>query len=488
MPLLKTPPDSMISMLDISSLKRNRALLSLFVILGGCVHNNPPPPSVIHSDMYSAIVAHERKIPLSNKVFTVEDAIRIGLANNPSYERTKLSLQQAYNNLYSQIAGYFPANITANAGTNKYVGGSGENTGSSYSGSGGGSSTGSWQKTGTLTIDSNIILFNGLQREMNLLQSSELIDQQDYAMKFARLTLINQIQRTYYYMVYNKTRVDIAGADADFQKMMLDFELEKRKLNLVTDDSVMNFEFKLEMAKRDLVRANSRFLADQYTLAALMGLTTVELPDNLKLMSIAEVMETIQIGFEPLGVEYYLDMAIQQNPNLKQSRSALMASRYQLYSSWGSFSPTITADAGYSWGVSNQSSEVADGGNYGLNATWDLWNNQRPFTIRGNAINVNIQEQSVYETWIRVVQDVRTAYSALESSILEQKITQKAYNIAMRQRVIVQSKYEVKVESIARMNQVQDYLVQAENDNAQAIVDIYIAKAELEKACGIQRY
>ena len=44
------------------------------------------------------------------------------------------------------------------------------------------------------------------------------------------------------------------------------------------------------------------------------------------------------------------------------------------------------------------------------------------------------------------------------------------------------------LESITRLNQVQELFVKAEIDNTAATMDIFTARADLEKACGIQRY
>ncbi len=126
--------------------------------------------------------------------------------------------------------------------------------------------------------------------------------------------------------------------------------------------------------------------------------------------------------------------------------------------------------------------------NAGINATWSIWDNERVFTIRGNVIEVDIKEQAVYSEWIDIIKSVRTAFATLQTSILRQQIAEKAWQIGERQRDIVQKKYEMGLESITRLNQVQELFVKAEIDNTAATMDIFTARADLEKACGIQRY
>lgn len=440
-----------------------------FVVLTGCINNNPPPPSVIHAEHYSTLDSDENRIlPNFNKVLTVEDAVRIGLENNPTYEKAKLSLELAYNNLYQQLVTYLPdPDLSGNATI----------------------SNASPSIDGSYQVGASLLLFNGLQREMNLLQKYELVKQSDYLLKAARLTLIYNIKNTYYLLARYGAEMDIESANAKFYKMMLDFQLYKRNLNLVTDDYVLNFETNYELAKSRLVQREILIRTYQYTLAALMGITTVEIPKDIRVMKIFEIEESHKIGFEPLGVEYYLDIAISQNPDLKQQRAALKAAKYQLYSSWGTFAPTIIGGVGQKWNIDgwNQWANNPKFG-YGIDATWDLWNNERPFIIRGNMINVDIQELAVYEQWLTIVQNVRTFYIQLEANILRQQMLEKAYKAAIKQRKIVQEKYEMGVEDITRLNQVQTELLSAENLNVQAMTDILIAKAALDRACGIQVY
>ncbi|MCP4177766.1 MAG: TolC family protein [bacterium] len=464
------------------------------ILLSSCVSSNPPPPSVLHADSYTTVETNEKRIlPETNELFTVNDAIRIGLANNPTYEATKLSLENAYNTMYQEIVGYLPTlDISPNAGLINYSK-SFKTKGDGFFGMGVGNFAGGESKTGSVGYGANssLVLFNGLQREFNILQAYELAKAKDYAMKYARLTLINTIQLAYYEMAMLKSQFNIFTANADFQHQMFEYQKAKFQHNLITNDHVLNFELELDLAKLRVLEIRLAYKIAEYTLAALLGLTTVEFPENLKLMTLGSILENIKEGYNPLGIEYYLDLAIDQNPELKEARTSLQAQKYELYSSWGEYSPSITADVGYSYATDNGWRNMNSGtGSFtaGINASWALWNNERIFTIRGNVIDVDIEEQTVYSTWIDIVKNVRTAFATLQTSILRQQIAEKAWQIGERQRDMVQQKYEMGLESITRLNQVQRLFVIAEIDNASATMDIFKARADLEKACGIQRY
>ncbi len=274
------------------------------ICLSSCVSSNPPPPSVLHADSYTTVETNEKRIlPETNELFTVNDAIRIGLANNPTYESTKLSLEKAYNTMYEEIVGYLPTlDINQNTGIINYSK-SFATKGDGFFGLGVGD-FGKGTSDGSVGYGANssLTLFNGLQREFNILRTYELAKQKDYAMKYARLTLINTIQLAYYNMAMLKSQFNIYTANADFQHQMLEFQKIKFQHNLITNDHVLNFELELDLAKLRVLEIRLNYKIAEYTLAALLGLTTVEFPENLKLMTLGAILENIKEGYNPLGI------------------------------------------------------------------------------------------------------------------------------------------------------------------------------------------
>ena len=190
-----------------------------------------------------------------------------------------------------------------------------------------------------------------------------------------------------------------------------------------------------------------------------------------------------------MGVEYYLDIAIDQRPDLKQVRSALKAQRFELYSTWGKFAPTISATANYGlttsdWEYSGQSIS------YGLTASWELLDAgmSRIFNVRSAQINLAQSKLDVLSKWIDIVGEVRTAYVKLQMSLIDEQLRTEAVEFAKKQRDMVKEKYENQIESITRLNQVQSLLVTAQLTKTTSIISVYKAKTDLNTACGIQRY
>ena len=457
-------------------------LLALTVIVTGCFSAPAPPPSILHSDSYTALTDQEQRIlPVTDKSFTIEDAVRIGLANSPTYESARLALDLAYNTFYQDIFNYIP---TASLS----VGGVSIGHGHSLSADGTVTSAIAYGSP-SLTGSGHFTVFNGLSREMDLLSSYETAKATAEALKFSRLALINQIINLYYDIVLTKEEIAITKANLSFQKEMLENTRYTYKNNLVTYDYVLNYEFNYKTQQAGLVNQQLNFKVKEYALAALLGLTTAKLPDGIKYVPIDELIRSLKRDFSSLGVEFYLDIAIDQRPDLKQVRLTLQSSRFDLYSAWGAFSPTISASASYSltssdWRYSGQNL------NYGLSASWDVLSAgfSRIFNVRSAQINLAKSKLTVLQKWIAVVKDVRTTYLDLQMSLIDETLRTEAVELAERQRDMVKMKFENQLESITRLNQVQDSLVLAQLDKARAIIAVYRAKTNLNTACGIQRY
>ena len=464
-------------------LKLSKILLLLVftVLLTGCFSSPPPSESILHSDSYSTLASSEqRTLPEAEKIFTIEDAVRIGLANNPTYEKISLALDEAYNTFYQDLFNYLPTvAVTGDVGIGQ--------TTSLHKNSN--RWTKSDSKTAGLTGTGSFTVFNGLQQEMDLLASYEGIEETAQGLKFERLALINQIINLYYSIVLTKAQIEINKDDLQFQKEMWDNALFTYKNNLVTYDYVLNFEYNYKVQQSSVIRGKMDFKTQEYVMAALLGLTTVEFPEDIQYLSTDELVKGLKNDFSSLGIEFYLDMAIDQRPDLKQSRSLLKQQQLDLYSAWGAFSPTLSVDAGYGLNTNNWD-YTGQHFTYGIGASWDIIDTgmSRIFSVRSAQISLAQSKLDVLETWIDVVKDVRTAYVKLQTSMIQQEITEDTLKIAEQQRDMVKEKYENQLESISRLNDVQTDFVQAQLNRVTAIVAVYTSKTDLHSACGIQRY
>lgn len=458
-------------------------LVLLLALLGGCVDYSPPP-KIVHADNYTATLNSEKRIlPEYTGLFTVDDAIRIGLANNPDYEQQKLSVSLAYNSYYQSLVNYLPSlEVTAATSINQT-----QTQSPAF--------TPGWQKSGWehpagVTATSSFTIFNGLRKEFNLLAQManvKLTEELQYDM---RRILVNSIIIAYYDIAQTKEQIKITQLDLKFQTQMREFEMAKFQQNLVTEDSILNFEYLEEQDKSTILQLDLTYKQQTYTLASLLGLTSADLPKDIKLMSVADIVETINIDFNPMSVEYYLDIAVDQRPDLKALRENLRITKYDLYGAWGAFAPVVTADANYGWGTEEFPQSRGDNEiDYGLTTKWTIWDSgHRIFSLRNAQITYDMSYEQLLAGWIQIIQDVRYSYDAMQMSLENYKVLEKSVEIAEKQRKIVQALYETDMETLPRLNEAQNNLFVSQFNLAIATIQIYQAKANLDKSCGISRY
>ena len=459
-------------------------LLSALAASAGCVLSDPPPPSILHSDTYSTLTSSEqRTLPsIEDQVFTLEDAISVGVANSPTYETTKLNLKTAYDTFYKAVFGYLP-----NVGLGMT---GGLTSGQSRSSDDRRWAPKDWSRAAGVGGSVNMLLFDGFRREMGLLADYANVQRREHDVQFARLTLVNQLIDNYYELVALKASIAVEEENLAYQRKMLSDEKFKFKNNVVTYDKVLNFEFKVKQIEINILKKKLSYKTNGYTLAALMGLTTAELPDNIQLESLNDLVEKLKREYVLLGVEYYLDLAIDQRPDLKETRSELQQKKYQLYSAWGAFAPKISANASYAIAADDWSRYGGETMSYGITASWSLLSAgfSRIFNVRKAQINIDISKQNILKVWIDVVKEVRIAYNDFTTYIIEEKLAARAIEITRRQRDIVTEKFENQLVSVTRLNEVQSDLIGMQLSYLQAVVSVFRSKKNLESACGLVLY
>ena len=193
------------------------------------------------------------------------------------------------------------------------------------------------------------------------------------------------------------------------------------------------------------------------------------------------------------SIEVYLDQALANRPDLKAARERLQALRYTFYGSLSKFGPTATFNYqlgyGYDRGITHDSS--GDGHswsstgnfNYSFNVTWNLFNGFSDyFNVKASKAEVSAADYMLYQLWLSVITDVRTAYENHKSSIIQAKIAQDICNLTRETRDLVENEYNAGTALVTRLNEAERDLVQAQNNLATAIVNIANTQAQLDAA------
>ena len=454
-------------------------VISLVAMLAGCVAYQPPP-SVIHSDNYTAIDSDQHKsLPPTDTVLTQQEAITIALENNPDYKSAQLSMTSAFALYYGALSSYSPT-LAAN------YGGRQDGVTNNTDGLGGA------KNKYNAGLAASYQAFSGLTTTMNALAQRATAEASEWAVKDYRRTLVRSVIVTYNTILEDRAYVRIEQANERFNTQNADNSLLKYNAGADSLSDLLNFKVLKNKAKSNAILATRAYKVDRYALAALMGLTTSELPVDTKF---PEITVTDADEFE-LGVEFYLDIAIAERPDLKQVKEQLQSARYSLYQTWGAFSPTLDLDLNYGYtnndyrkGMGGKVDMVKDGNyNYGFAFNWDLWKGgSRIFSVRSQEALYDIQKQEVLKKWIDVVKEVRQEYVSVLAYVASRKVLGQAKEMAQQRRDLVQEEYDAGNKDIAVLNEAQNEMVEAQQDYVTATIDVANSRARLYAAVGVEQ-
>ena len=456
----------------------------LAVAAAGCQKSYTPPAGDFRFDSFSERERSKADNILNSiKVLSLEDAQKIALLNNPSYISAFHSVTAAKMRYYQSFSGYAPV-ISMGAGVNggitdmmsqKHI----ANPQNDYS------------RGVNMGISANWMLFDGLSREFGVMAAKHGYSSAAALNEDSRRQLLLAVAQAYYDILLANENRRIALEDMSFQLKNLRETEIKHQYGAVPLSDVLNFQIQVNQADSNRLTAEYNYSTALYALAALMGYPEGTIPDAIQFPEIKYESESLL-----LGVDTYLDMALANRPDLKAYREQLKISEYQLYQTYSSFSPTISASASYALSSTKNIYHGRNGGysrsydvqnfDYGISANWVLFNGfQRYNATREAKAALAIAEFSVAQAWLGVVNDVRNAYANYDVNIKQANLYFAIRKLVFEQRDLVQAEYDAGQAEIVRLNEAQRNVVSAEGTLVQALANVQKARAQLEAAANI---
>jgi len=449
------------------------------MLLAGCLDYQRPPMAV-DQDSYTQLQEKEKRIlPPEITTLTLQQAQELALANNPDFLSIKFSIDSARARYYQQFSNYAP---TVNAGM-----GISQSFGKIYA-----ASTHVYPRSQrdsyTPGISGQWLIFDSLGREMNLLSARHDLKQTQANVDDAKRLLLRATAYAYNDVQLAYAQREIIKAQIEYSRTMLKDAERKHNAGTVLKSDVLNFRVTLRNGLLELVRINYNIKASLYVLASYLGLTDGTIPESVKFPAIKMPEDEYTAS-----IDTYLDQALANRPDLKAAREQLQSLRYSFYGTLSKFGPTATANyqLGYSYDRGISHDKYGDGhswssqGNFGyaLNISWNLFNGFSDyFNVKAAQAQVSAADYMLYQVWLSVITDVRTAYENHKSSIIQAKLAQDICNLTRETRDLVENEYNAGTALVTRLNEAERDLVQAQNNLATAVVNIANTRAQLDAA------
>ena len=445
------------------------------------------PFEAVNKNSYTTLTEKEKcMLPQNLKLLTLEEAQNSALDNNPSFKTKYFAIAAARARYYQSFASYYPtlnASFSINQSFNRSY--ATHNT----------SRTRSQSESYTPELSGSWLIFDSFVREMNMLSArhswkASIADEDD-----ARRLLLRAVAYAYNDVMLAAAQQRIAIADMNYSAELLKDTQIKFEAGAVPLSDVLNFKIRYNNGESSLITAQYNYAANKYVLAALLGLTDGNIPEDVMFPDMpsadGEVLPDISI---------YLDTALANRPDLRAYRERLEAAKFSFWASLCAFGPTFSANYSLSYsrnrnlsknldsGLSTIGSKYSNGAlSYGGVASWNLFEGGNTyFNARAAQAEMAQAEYNLTETWITVITDVRTAYDNYITNLKQVKLYQKTYELTKQTRDLVEEEYKAGNAELTRLNEAQNDLVTAEGNLVSSVVEMNNAKAQLEAAISLR--
>lgn len=447
--------------------------LALLLMSGGCLSYQRPPLAVTYESLSAVAEKDKMLLPENLTSLTLSDAQRIALTNNPDFISIRFRIDAARARYYQTYSAYAPtlnATMSVSQSFTRMYGSANSKMNDSQ---------GESYRNG---FSGQILIFDCLAREMNVLVGKYQLKQTQSAYDDAKRLLLRAVAYAYNDIMLSMAQREIAIAEIDYSKQMLKDAENKLDAGTALLSDVLNFQVNLKNGELALIKTENSIRAGKFILATYLGISDGTIPDTVD-FPIAEMEKNTEIP----GVGICIDEALANRPDLKQLREQLQSAKYSYYGSLASFGPTVTGsysiDFTHARSINPNSSSSSGGVSYGITASWNLFNGFSDyFDVKAAAANVAETDYLMAQKWIDVVSDVRTAHENYVSSVKEAVLSQQICNLTLETRNLVDNEYRAGTALVTRVNEAESNLVQAQNNLATAIINIRNAKAQLEAA------
>jgi outer membrane protein len=460
------------------------------ILMAGC-YSHDPLPLAIESNNYTTLRKGEHKV-LSEEctMLTLDIATETAVKNNPDFNATHHAISAAWSRYRQSLAAYFPT-VSASYGLDQ-----GHKQYSHQRGTNQDSYTSNTQST---ALSSQWVIFNGLMRTMNMLASKHTAQRDEFLSQDARRLLIKSVAVAYNNVLLGKENIRISMADLDFNEKLLKETELKYEAGAVALSEVLNFRIKVNDANIKLISSKYELTTAKHILAELLGLTEGTIPDSVSFPSLEASGDTM-MG----DVGIYLDMALENRPDLKAFREAVKAAEYTVKSRIGAYSPVVSVDAGISYDKNkrvyrqkeaNRRSGTHRGEdrystwqrswnyNYGGSVSWTVFNGGDRYNRLKEAQALLAETHyDVADSWIGVISEVRQAFDTYNKNNEQLDIYSKNLDLVKRTRDLVEEEYTAGNTSLTRLNEAQRDLVAADTDLVSSMINLNNAKAQLDSA------
>src|SRR6185369_13670541 len=283
-----------------------------------------------------------------------------------------------------------------------------------------------------------------------------------------RQSLVKDVKQAYYAVLQSESQLEAAEANVKQYQ-----ELDRVVLQRVSQEAAL---------KSDSLDVKAKFANEKYKLAQLRNTldSRKEYLNNLLGRDIRAEFETEKVpvaSFEEVELRLAQSRALAQRPEVKQAELSMRQAEYDRRIAKADYIPDVGIAFNY---ASNFNVDVLPRNmtSIGFELKWEPWDWGRRKDI------INQKKVTETQAQTRVLMDVNTRFRKLEESRMLISVAQAEREAAQQRLREVTNKYEQQAVLLSDVLRQQASTASASDDYQQALLGFWSAKSEFEKSLG----
>jgi len=399
------------------------------------------------------------------RTVALDEAIRIGLRNNPSLRQADASVEQAE---FDRLASYgsFLPDLDLGYGFSDASTGRLDPTGQSITRT-------SW----TMQLTGSIQVFDGLRRVNDLTRARRSVAAERATRRETRFETILDVKQAFYDAVATREIVRVEEDRVERQREQLELVRQQLEVGGANRSDLLRSRVDLNTARLDAINARNEARAATFRLAEAMGVRE----------RVAPVEEArLRVGPLPYDRERLERIALRQSPAVVAARRSAEAARAEVDAAKSSYLPSLQFQGGWAW----QNSEFPPtdrSWSIGLQGNMPIFNGFRRetevFQAQARADAARSREN---EAVLALRSRLDDAFSQIESALEAVDLARQSVELSREDLVVSRERFRLGLATILDLQAAQIALEQAEVDLVQRNFDYLIGVARLEAVLGTE--
>jgi len=290
-----------------------------------------------------------------------------------------------------------------------------------------------------------------------------------------RQNLVKDVKQAYYAVLQSESELEAAEANVkEYQ------ELDRVVLQRVSQEAAL---------KSDSLDVKAKFANEKYKLVQLRNTldSQKEYLNNLLGRDIRTGFETEKVpvtSFEEVDLKLAQSRALGQRPEIKQAELSMRQAEYDRRMAKADYIPDVGIAFNY---ASNFNVDVLPKNmtSIGFEVKWEPWDwGRRRDIVNQKKVTETQAQTQLHDAQVRVLMDVNTRFRKLEESRMLISVAQAERDAAQQRLREVTNKYEQQAVLLSDVLRQQASAAGASDEYQQALLGFWSAKSEFEKSLG----